>query len=97
MSKTQLGVSQGLYLSNGSVSKVLRRDLIQSLRKNFDNSVTLYLGLTTNFGGGENVNRAKSGKQVSLSTSSRNVSLSTGRVYTIDLHQEEISCHFLTI
>jgi hypothetical protein len=32
-----------------------------------------------------------------LSTSSRNVSLSTGCVYTIDLHQEEISCHFLTI
>lgn len=97
MSKTQLGVSQALYLSNGSVSKVLCRDLIQSLWQYLNNSVTLYLGLTTNFGGGVNVNRAKSGKQVCLSTSSRNVSLSTGRVYTIDLHQEEISCHFLTI
>jgi len=97
MSKTQLGVSQGLYLSNSSVGKVLRRDLIQTLRKDFDDSVTLYLRYTSGFGSGVNVNRAKSGKQVSLSTSSRNVSLSTGRVYTIDLHQEEISCHFLTI
>ena len=97
MSKTQLGVSQSLYLSNGSVSKVLCRDLIQSLWQYLNNSVTLYLGLTTNFGSGVNVNRAKSGKQVCLSTSGRNVSLSTGRVYTIDLHQEEISCHFLTI
>lgn len=97
MSKTQLGVSQSLYLSNGSVSKVLCRDLIQSLWQYLNNSVTLYLRYASNFCSGVNVNRAKSGKQVCLSTSSRNVSLSTGRVYTIDLHQEEISCHFLTI
>ena len=92
MSRTQLGVSQGLYLSNSSVGKVLRRDLVQTLRKDFYNSVTLYLGLTTNFCSGINVNTLVA-EQVSLSTSSRNVSLSTGRVYTIDLHQEKISRH----
>ena len=94
MSKTQLGVSQSLYLSNGSVSKVLCRDLIQSLWQYLNNSVTLYLGYTSNFGSGVNVNWALIGKQVSLSTSSRNLSCSTGCVYTIDLHQEKISWHF---
>lgn len=94
MSKTQLGVSQSLYLSNGSVSKVLCRDLIQSLWQYLNNSVTLYLGYTSFFGSGVNVNWALIGKQVSLSTSSRNLSCSTGCVYTIDLHQEKISWHF---
>lgn len=94
MSKTQLGVSQRLYLSNGSVSKVLSRDLIQSLWQYLNNSVTLYLRYTSGFGSGINVNWALIGKQVSLSTSSRNLSCSTGRVYTIDLHQEKISWHF---
>lgn len=94
MSKTQLGVSQSLYLSNGSVSKVLCRDLIQSLWQYLNNSVTLYLGYTSFFGSGVNVNWAKVSEQVSLSTSGRNFSCSTGCVYTIDLHQEKISWHF---
>jgi len=93
MSKTQLGVSQSLYLSNGSVGKVLCRDLIQSLWQYLNNSVTLYLRYASNFCSGVNVNRALRGKQVSLSASSRNFSRSTGCVYTIDLHQEKIS-HF---
>lgn len=93
MSKTQLGVSQALYLSNGSVGEVLSRDLIQSLWQYLNNSVTLYLRYTSGFGSGVNVNRAVRSKQVSLSASSRNFSCSTGCVYTIDLHQEKIS-HF---
>ena len=93
MSKTQLGVSQSLYLSNGSVGKVLCRDLIQSLWQYLNNSVTLYLGYASFFCSGVNVNWAEVSEQVSLSTSSRNLSCSTGRVYTIDLHQEKISWH----
>ena len=87
-----LGVSQRLYLSNSSVGKVLRRDLIQSLWKNFNNSVTLYSRLTTGFCGRVNVDALVS-EQVRLSASRSNLSLSAGCVYTIDLHQEKISWH----
>ena len=72
--KIRLSVSQRLYLGNSSVCKVLRRDLIQSLRKNFDNSVTLYLSYASCLSCWINVNWAVSGEQVSLSTCSCNLS-----------------------
>lgn len=89
----RLGVSQGLYLSNGSVGKVLRRDLIQSLWKNFNNCVALYLGYTASLRCGVNVDWALSGKQVCLSASRSDFSCSAGRINSVNLHQKQIR-HF---
>lgn len=89
----RLGVSQRLYLSNSSVGKVLRRDLIQSLWKNFNNCVTLYLGYPASLGSGVNVNWALRSKKICLSTSSSDFCASAGRVNSVNLHQKQIS-HF---
>ena len=80
----QLSVSQSGNLSNSSVSKELLADLIQTCGKNLNNSVTLHLGYTTNFGSGIHMNRSGS-ESVAFTGRGSDVGRTSRCIDTVDL------------